>query len=183
MNAASLEGKTQGPGKPTAVAVREETGSPAGCTMNERPRELPGQTIKIKTGCGSLYVTINRLGERCYELFARAGKAGGCAASQCEAIGRLISLAWRKGAQPEEVVEQLRGICCQQKNEEDSEQARSCVDGVARAIEMAEFCTNVERVIERSKKEEHHDYEQVNSKDNGSVHQQNISTHEHCNCE
>ena len=44
----------------------------------KRPRVLCGQTIKIKTGCSALYVTINRLGDKFYELFARAGKAGGC---------------------------------------------------------------------------------------------------------
>jgi len=148
-----------------------------------RPKVLDGCTVKMSTGCGSLYVTINRLGERCCELFARAGKAGGCAASQCEAIGRLISLAWRKGATPEEVTDQLKAISCQQQNEQDLEQALSCADGVAKAIEMAESCTNVERVIEGSKKEEHHNKEQVNSKDNGSVHQQNVLTHDHCNCE
>jgi ribonucleoside-diphosphate reductase alpha chain len=105
-------------------------------TEPERPKELPGQTIKIRIGCGALYVTINRLGEKFYELFARAGKAGGCAASQCEAIGRLISLAWRKGATAEEVVKQLSGISCQLQDEEDSERADSCADGVAKAIKM-----------------------------------------------
>jgi ribonucleoside-diphosphate reductase alpha chain len=91
----------------------------------------------MKTGCGALYVTINRLGDKFYELFARAGKAGGCAASQCEAIGRLISLAWRKGATAEEVVEQLKGISCQLQDEKDPERADSCADGVAKAIKIA----------------------------------------------
>jgi len=103
-----------------------------------RPKVLDGCTVKMRTGCGSLNVTINRLGERCYELFARAGKFGGCVASQCEAIGRLISLAWRKRATAKEVADQLKGISCQLQNEEDSEQARSCADAVARAIKMAE---------------------------------------------
>ena len=102
-----------------------------------RPEVLGGCTVKMKVGCGSLYVTINRLGERCYEVFARAGKAGGCAACQCEAIERLISLAWRKGATAEEVVDQLKGISCQQRNEEDPERADSCADGVAKAIQIA----------------------------------------------
>lgn len=125
------QSKTQGAATVMAQGAENMRGE-----TRARPKVLDGCTVKMKTGCSALYVTINRLGERCHELFARAGKAGGCAASQCEAIGRLISLAWRKGAQPEEVVEQLRGITCQQQNEEDSEQARSCADGVARAIAM-----------------------------------------------
>ena len=35
------------------------------------------------------------------------GKAGGCAASQCEAIGRMVSLAWRSGVQARQVIKQL----------------------------------------------------------------------------
>ena len=101
-----------------------------------RPKVLDGCTVKMRTGCGSLYVTVNRLGAKCHELFARAGKAGGCAASQCEAIGRLVSLAWRKGATAEEVVDQLKGISCQLQDEKDPERADSCADGVAKAIAM-----------------------------------------------
>jgi len=121
-----------------ACPVGLTPGSPCKRTEPERPKELLGQTIKIKTGCGALYVTINRLGDKFFELFARAGKAGGCASSQCEAIGRLISLAWRKGATAEEVVDQLKGISCQLQDEKDPERADSCADGVARAIEMVE---------------------------------------------
>ena len=73
-----------------------------------------------------------------YKVFARARKAGGCAASQCEAIGELISLAWRKGATAEEVVDQLKGISCQLQDEKDPERADSCADGVAMAIKVVE---------------------------------------------
>ena len=124
--------------KVTSCRVAPASGIPSEKVKDERPRELPGQTIKVKTGCGWLYVTVNRLGDKCYELFARAGKAGGCAASQCEAIGRLISLAWRKGATPREIIDQLNGISCQQRNKKDPELADSCADGVAKAIELAE---------------------------------------------
>jgi len=122
--------------KVTSCRVAPTSGNPNEKVKDERPRELPGQTIKVRTGCGALYVTLNLLEGRPYELFARAGKAGGCAASQCEAIGRLISLAWRKGATAEEVVDQLKGISCQQQNEKDRERADSCADGVAKAIKM-----------------------------------------------
>jgi ribonucleoside-diphosphate reductase alpha chain len=48
----------------------------------------------MKTGCGPLYVTVNQDSSGLFELFTTMGKAGGCAASQSEAIGRMVSLAW-----------------------------------------------------------------------------------------
>ncbi|MEK7829019.1 MAG: vitamin B12-dependent ribonucleotide reductase, partial [Deltaproteobacteria bacterium] len=72
-----------------------------------------GATRKMKTGCGNLYITINEDEEgRPFEIFTQIGKAGGCAASQCEAIGRMASLALRSGIQVEEVIKQMRGISC-----------------------------------------------------------------------
>ncbi|HKK00734.1 MAG TPA: vitamin B12-dependent ribonucleotide reductase, partial [Desulfuromonadales bacterium] len=58
----------------------------------DRPRALRGSTYQMETGCGPLYVTINEDNDGLFELFTTMGKAGGCAASQCEAIGRLVSL-------------------------------------------------------------------------------------------
>ncbi|MGC9046100.1 MAG: vitamin B12-dependent ribonucleotide reductase, partial [Thermodesulfovibrio sp.] len=79
----------------------------------KRPEVLKGVTRLMKTGCGNLYVTINKDEEsKPFEVFTNIGKAGGCAASQAEAIGRLISLALRSGIEPEEIIKQLKGISC-----------------------------------------------------------------------
>ena len=66
----------------------------------------------MDTGCGKLFVIMNddEYGPR--EVFANMGKAGGCASTNTEALGRLISLALKKGASPDEIVEQLKGIRC-----------------------------------------------------------------------
>ncbi len=114
------------------------TSDSPGTRTTPRPRVLHGQTVKIRTGCGALYVTVNTLEGRFFELFIRGGKAGGCAASQCEAIGRLISLAWRNGIEPDDIVMQLKGISCQRPSKEEGEEILSCADAVAKAIEMAE---------------------------------------------
>lgn len=86
---------------------------PRNSTVKDRPGVLTGQTFESKCGCGKMYITVN-LDENdvIQEVFPRLGKAGGCAMAQSESIGRLASLASRKGAKPEEVAEQLRGIVC-----------------------------------------------------------------------
>jgi len=55
----------------------------------ERPKVLKGWTYQMQTGCGPLYVTVNQDVTGLFELFTTMGKAGGCAASQSEAIGRM----------------------------------------------------------------------------------------------
>lgn len=101
-----------------------------------RPAVVTGSTRAMRTGCGKLYVTINRDERGPFELFATMGKAGGCAASQTEAIARLVSLAFRCGIPPEEVMRQLRGIRCHQPAwEAGGRQIVSCADAVAKAIE------------------------------------------------
>jgi len=97
---------------------------------------IHGSTRKIRTGCGNLYVTVNEDGEgNLFEIFNQIGKAGGCAASQSEAIGRLVSLAFRSGIEPEDIVRQLKGISCHTPVWYREGKILSCSDAVAKAIE------------------------------------------------
>jgi ribonucleoside-diphosphate reductase alpha chain len=102
----------------------------------ERPRALIGATYQMETGCGPLYVTINKDHSGLFELFTTMGKAGGCAASQCEAIGRLVSLAWRSGVQARQTVKQLIGITCHKPAGFGQNRVTSCADAVAKAIQL-----------------------------------------------
>lgn len=102
----------------------------------ERPEVVIGTTRLIKTGCGNLYVTINEDEEgHLFELFTSMGKAGGCASSQAEALGRLISLALRSNIEPQEIVKQLKGVRCHQPAWESGGQIFSCSDAIAKALE------------------------------------------------
>jgi ribonucleoside-diphosphate reductase alpha chain len=101
----------------------------------KRPGALVGKTHKKPTGCGNLYVTINDDGNGPFELFAQIGKAGGCAASQAEAIGRLISLALRAGVEPASVVKQLRGVRCPSPAWEEGKLVLSCADAISKSLE------------------------------------------------
>jgi len=104
----------------------------------ERPEVIKGATYRMTTGCGNLYVTINEDEKGAiFEIFTQMGKAGGCAASQSEAIGRLISLAFRVDVDPEEIVTQLKGIRCHSPAWYKGTKIYSCSDALAKAIEKA----------------------------------------------
>ena len=105
-------------------------------TPQARPEVTTGTTTKVSTGCGNLYITINSDEEgRPFEVFTQMGKAGGCAASQLEAIGRLVSLALRSEVEVKSIIEQLRNIRCPSPSWEKGVRIFSCADALARVIE------------------------------------------------
>lgn len=104
--------------------------------VRERPLALQGWTYRMQTGCGPLYVTINQDETGLFELFTTMGKAGGCAASQSEAIGRMVSLAWRSGIHTRQVIKQLSDISCHSHSGFGENRIRSCADAVAKAIQL-----------------------------------------------
>ena len=118
-----------------AEETRETTGH-GPKVVRKRPSALKGWTYRMQTGCGPLYVTINEDETGLFELFTTMGKAGGCAASQSEAIGRMVSLAWRSGVQVNQVVKQLVDISCHSQSGFGDNRIRSCADAVAKAIQQ-----------------------------------------------
>ncbi len=127
--------------KSTTENAKEEL-EPGQITLNPTPRPRPdvtyGTTKKLKTGCGNLYVTINYdENGKPFELFSTMGKAGGCAASQSEAISRLISFTLRSGANLKEVIKQLKGITCHSIAWSKGGKILSCADAIANALEEA----------------------------------------------
>mgnify|MGYP001769996061 CR=1 FL=1 len=101
-----------------------------------RKQKLSGNTYQTKTGCGTLYVTINEDDVGIFEVFATMGKAGGCAASQIEAIGRAISLGLRYGIPHEQFIKQFRGITCHSALVIGDDKTLSCADAIAKAIQQ-----------------------------------------------
>lgn len=115
---------------------KEEERLPASITPKPRPEVIIGTTTKISTGCGNLYVIINQDSEgNFFEVFTQMGKAGGCAGSQLEAIGRLISLALRGGIDLKIIIEQLKGIRCPSPSWAGGKKIFSCADAIARVLE------------------------------------------------
>jgi ribonucleoside-diphosphate reductase alpha chain len=101
-----------------------------------RPKKLIGQTRKIKTGCGNLFLTVNEDADGPFEVFIRFGKGGGCSSTIGESIGRLVSISLRKGEGAEEIIKQLMGITCHQQLPAIGEDPAvfSCADGVAQLL-------------------------------------------------
>jgi ribonucleoside-diphosphate reductase alpha chain len=122
-------------GKKEEKAAPENIDKEKPATKRERPKVLKGWTYQMQTGCGPLYVTVNEDATGLFELFTTMGKAGGCAASQSEAIGRMVSLAWRSGIQTRQVIKQLQGISCHSPSGFGENKILSCADAVARAIQ------------------------------------------------
>ena len=111
---------------------------PVPAKPKERPAILIGKTTEITTGCGKMYVTINQDQEgNVFEVFTSIGKAGGCAQSQSEAIGRLISLNLRSGVEPEFIIKQLKGISCHMPYGFGTQRVLSCADAVGKALDEA----------------------------------------------
>ena len=113
----------------------QEAAPPSPRIPRPRPSVVHGVTQKVQTGCGGLFITINEDENGLFEVFANMGKGGGCAASQTEATGRLISTALRSGVDVESIIEQLRGIRCPKPAFDGGSVVFSCSDAIAKALE------------------------------------------------
>lgn len=99
-----------------------------------RPVRLPGTTTKIMTGRGKLYVTVNEDQGRPFEVFLKIGKSGREDFAYSEALGRMISLAFRNGVSVTKIVKHLEGISGADFVWDDGQQIKSVPDAVARVL-------------------------------------------------
>ena len=104
----------------------------------QRPESLRGQTDKVQTGCGPMYITLNYDDQDClFEVFSILGKAGSCAIAQLEAIARLTSLSLRSGVAIADISKHLRFIRCPNLYvpTDGSRQVFSCPDAVSLVLD------------------------------------------------
>ena len=96
----------EGQRKMDGAAAPAETVS----TVRKRPDILQGFTQKVQTGLGAMYLTVNEVDGKPFEVFATIGKSGRSITAKAEAIGRLVSLALRSGVSVRDIVTQIKGI-------------------------------------------------------------------------
>ncbi len=95
----------------TGEAGQEQAAKASGpSVVKGRPDRIYGFTQKVNTGLGVMYLTVNEVDDKPFEVFATIGKSGRSITAKAEAIGRLVSLALRSGVPVKDIVEQLKGI-------------------------------------------------------------------------
>ncbi|MCB2146442.1 MAG: vitamin B12-dependent ribonucleotide reductase [Deltaproteobacteria bacterium] len=104
--------------------------------VRKRPDTLNGFTTRVKTGLGQLYVTVTDYNGKPFEVFATIGKSGRSTTAKTEAIGRLVSLAFRSGVTVDKVVEQLKGIGGEHPIFQNGGLVLSIPDAIARVLEQ-----------------------------------------------
>jgi len=122
-------------GQVLSFSKSKETEDPFMTAVRERPETLDGFTTKVKTGMGNLYVTVTEYQNRPFEVFATIGKSGRSTTAKTEAIGRLVSLAFRSGVLVETVVNQLKGIGGEHPVFQNGGLVLSIPDAISRVLE------------------------------------------------
>jgi ribonucleoside-diphosphate reductase alpha chain len=108
----------------------------------KRSKSLVGLTKRYKTGCGKLYVTVNKdEDDNVKEVFVNNGKGGGCPA-QSEALTRVIAKSLQHGVPKGVLIDQLKGIRCMSCSGRSGVEALSCPDAIGRSLlgEIATEC-------------------------------------------
>ncbi len=103
--------------------------------VQDRPDVIYGFTQKIDTGLGVLFLTVNEMDGKPFEVFATIGKSGGSITAKAEAIGRLVSLALRSGVEVREIVQQLKGIGGENPKFMKKHLVKSIPDAIAHVFE------------------------------------------------
>lgn len=118
------------------LEIDAQLGTEAILRPRVRPKDTYGVTRRIRTGEGTLYITINHDENGLCEVFTTIGKAGGNAAAQAEAISRLISLSLRSGMDVNEIIKQLKGISGPNPVWESGQLILSTPDAIGKALEQ-----------------------------------------------
>jgi ribonucleoside-diphosphate reductase alpha chain len=110
--------------------------------LKNRPDVLSGRTHKVNTPLGKAFISINEDDNgNIFEIFINVGRAGSDITADAEAIGRLISLAFRIPSNytsdqiAQKVIAQLRGIGGSGSTGFGADRVRSLADAIAKVIE------------------------------------------------
>lgn len=107
-------------------------------TTKSRPEILQGKTIKAKTDCGSLYVTLNTHEDELFEVRLTLGKVGNCVGNLLHVISILISILLQSGLNRNMIKniinKHLREVSCGTRFYHKGKDYNSCSDLIADII-------------------------------------------------
>ena len=93
--------------------------------------------LKIKTGCGSMWLTLVYDDENnLCEIFSQSGSTGGCR-GMTEGLSRSVSLLLRANVDPLQVIDQLQSVTCdisKEARKKDKTIGKSCADSIAKQM-------------------------------------------------
>lgn len=93
-------------------------------------------SYSFKCGCGRIKTVIETKDGKLDDCEVHLGKGGNCAASQVEAISRIVSLCMKKGVVIDEIIKELIAIKCNAPiyGENEGEDILSCSDAIAKSL-------------------------------------------------
>ena len=124
----------------TSVSKKEEA-APTADYYNQKERPiLIGTTVKQVTPHGKAFITLNCVQNSPlapYETFINIGKGGKDIPAIAEGLGRLISIAFKKGVPIDEIIEQLEGISGETQTGFGAHKIYSLPDAIAKGLKEA----------------------------------------------
>lgn len=102
-----------------------------------RPEVLIGYSPKVDTPCGTLYLTLNELDGKLFEVRATMGKCGSCYGIMLQTITLFISVMLQEGISKQRICDILFkqfGGSCGQTIWHNGEKYSSCVDFMVQKI-------------------------------------------------
>lgn len=143
------------------LSLTTEQGKP-----RPRPEVMRGNTYRIKTGYGNVYITVNNDEKgKPFEVFATIGKSGGFFQEQSEAICKLISVSLRAGVAVDEIIGHLKGIRGPMPVFTDKGTVLSLPDAIGKTLEQHVMAAGeVQEVISRPEKQEVLPFEETKDK-------------------
>ncbi|MBP2146280.1 ribonucleoside-diphosphate reductase alpha chain [Methanofollis sp. W23] len=104
--------------------------------VTQRPKELAGKTYLGQSGCCRLYITVNLMDGKPWEVFIRTVGSGGCEANS-NALGRSISTGLQNGVPYQKFVKQFAKVNCIAALKNPEAEGLSCADVVGKCIDLA----------------------------------------------
>lgn len=105
--------------------------------INETLEVANATRLKIKTGCGSMWLNLVYDDENnLCEIFSQSGSTGGCR-GMTEGLSRAVSLSLKANVNPLDIIEQLQSVSCDVSKEarkKDKTIGKSCADSIAKQM-------------------------------------------------